>query len=164
MYKKIYIIGPVGSGKTSFSKELSKKYHIKCYELDKIIWDDNHNNRKRTKQEINKLFNNILNNKSWIIEDVGRDIFKQGRVDADIIYYLKQSKIKSYYLVIKRWIKQKIGIEKYNYPPDIIYIIKIVNSYYKKEKDKMNNLKEYNNKLVILYNKDINKRRNNEFK
>ena len=29
--KKIYIIGPVGSGKTTFSKKLSKKYNINRY-------------------------------------------------------------------------------------------------------------------------------------
>ena len=36
MYNKIYIIGPVGSGKTTLSQLLSKKYNIKKHELDKI--------------------------------------------------------------------------------------------------------------------------------
>ena len=40
MHDKIYIIGPVGSGKTTLSELLSKKYNIKKYELDKIVWDD----------------------------------------------------------------------------------------------------------------------------
>ena len=31
MYNKIYIIGPVGSGKTTLSESLSKKYKIKKY-------------------------------------------------------------------------------------------------------------------------------------
>ena len=31
MYNKIYIIGPVGSGKTTLSKILSKKYNIERY-------------------------------------------------------------------------------------------------------------------------------------
>ena len=40
MYKKIYIIGPVGSGKTTLAKCLSKKYNIPYYELDKVVHDD----------------------------------------------------------------------------------------------------------------------------
>ena len=44
--KKIYIIGPVGSGKTTLSRLLSRKYNIKEYELDKIVWDDNNGNVK----------------------------------------------------------------------------------------------------------------------
>ena len=43
---KIYIIGPVGSGKTTLSKHLSKKYKIKRYELDKVVWDDDYGNIK----------------------------------------------------------------------------------------------------------------------
>lgn len=47
MYKKIYIIGPVGSCKTTLSELLSKKYNIKKYELDKVVWDDDNGNIKR---------------------------------------------------------------------------------------------------------------------
>ena len=40
MYNKIYIIGPVGSGKTTLARFLSNKYHIDYYELDKVVFDD----------------------------------------------------------------------------------------------------------------------------
>ena len=138
--KKIYIIGPVGSGKTTLSKKLSEKYNIKRYELDKVSWDDENGNIKRTDEEAKKIFEEILKNKSWIIEDVGRDKFKKGREEADIIYYIRMPKIKSYYRVIKRWIKQRFGKEHYNHPPTInqlFYFISTVNSYYKKEKTKL---------------------------
>ena len=117
MYKKIYIIGPVGSGKTTFATKLSEITNIKYYELDKVAWDDDNGNIKRSKEEALKIFKQILKNDSWIIEDVGRSKFKQGRVDADIIYYIKLSRLKSYYRVVKRWIKQRLGIERYNHPP-----------------------------------------------
>ena len=94
MHNKIYIIGPVGSGKTTFATKLSKLYNIKYYELDKVSWDDDHGNIKRPEEEAQKIFKEILKNKKWIIEDVGRDKFKQGRIDADIIYYIKLSRIK----------------------------------------------------------------------
>ena len=160
MYKKIYIIGPVGSGKTTFATKLSELYNIKCYELDKVSWDDDHGNIKRTDEEAQKIFKDILNNKKWIIEDVGRDKFKQGRVEADIIYYIKLSRIKSYYRVTKRWIKQRLGKERYNHPPVFrqwIYYISTVNSYYKKEKPKLKSLEEFYNKLKFVNSKDINK-------
>ena len=150
---KIYIIGPVGSGKTTFSKKLSEKYGISRYELDKVAWDDENGNVKRSDEEAKKLFEEIIKNKSWIIEDIGRDKFKNGRDKADVIYYLKISRLKSYYRVTKRWIKQRLGKEVYNHPPtfkQLLYFISTVNSYYKKEKIKLKELEEYKDKVVYV--------------
>lgn len=160
VFMKIYIIGPVGSGKTTFSKKLSKKYNIKYYELDKVAWDDDNGNIKRTDEEALKIFDDILKNKSWIIEDIGRNLFKKGRYEADVIYYIKISRLKSYLRVIKRWIKQRMNKENYNCPPtfkQLLYFISTVNSYYKEEKIKLNSLKENKDKLVFINNKDIKK-------
>lgn len=156
--KKIYIIGPVGSGKTTFSKKLSKKYNINRYELDKVSWDDDNGNIKRTDEEALKLFDEILENDSWIIEDVGRNKFKKGREQADIIYYIKLCRLKSYYRVTKRWLKQRLGVESYNHPPtfkQLLYFISIVNSYYKNEKNKLKEMKEFQDKMIFLNNKKI---------
>ena len=156
--KRIYIIGPVGSGKTTFSKKLSEKYNITRYELDKVAWDDDNGHIKRTDEEALKLFNDILKKESWIIEDVGRIKFKKGREQADIIYYIKSSKLKSYYRVTKRWIKQRIGIEAYNHPPtfkELLYLFSTVKSYYKKEKNKLTDLEVVQEKIVFLNNKKI---------
>ena len=72
---KIYIIGPVGSGKSTLAKALSKKLNIKYYELDMVIWDENE--RKRTDEEIKEIFDGIMSQDSWIIEDVGRNTFAE---------------------------------------------------------------------------------------
>lgn len=157
--KKIYIIGPVGSGKTTFSNNLSKKFNIKAYELDKIVWDDE-KSMKRKDEEIIKLFNKILKNDSWIIEDIGREKLKKGRYEADVIYYIKISKIKSYYRVIKRWIKQRLRLEKYNQYPSLEqlkYFLSIVKSYYKKEKSKIKSLEEFNDKVIFINCRGIKK-------
>ena len=45
---KIYIIGSPASGKTTLAKKLSKRYDIKYYELDCIVYDDENNHIKRT--------------------------------------------------------------------------------------------------------------------
>lgn len=114
---KIYVLGPSGSGKTSFSKRLAIKYSINSYELDCLVYDDDNNHIRRTDEQIIEMFNNIIKKQSWIIEDVGRDIFDEGLNKCDIIYYLKISKFIVYIRVIKRWIKQRFDKEKYNYPP-----------------------------------------------
>ena len=44
----------------------------KMYALDKIVWDDDNGNIKRNDKIIDKMFNEIIKNDSWIIEDIGR--------------------------------------------------------------------------------------------
>lgn len=75
-----------------------------------LLEADDNGNIKRSDKEALEIFNNILENDSWIIEDVGKNKFKKGRDEADIIYYIKLSKLKSYYRVSKRWLKQRLGI------------------------------------------------------
>jgi adenylate kinase family enzyme len=160
MYNRIYIIGPVGSGKTTLSKRLSKKLNIKNYELDKIVWDDDNGNIKRTDDEISKLFNEIINNKAWIIEDVGRKKFIEGIKKSDVTYYIDLPKITIYKRCITRWLKQKLGKEKYNYNPTLKSLIEMLNWAKQDIKNKnekieriINNSKNYK----ILKKKDIKK-------
>ena len=61
---KIYIIGPPASGKTTLSKVLSKKYNIKSYELDKLVFDDDNNHIRRDDETIKKMFSDILSKDS----------------------------------------------------------------------------------------------------
>ena len=160
MNKKIYIIGPTGSGKSTFATKLGEKYKIKHYELDTISWDDNNGNTRRPEEEALEMFQEILNTDSWIIEDVGRDLFKQGREDADIIYYLKNSKLSSYFRITKRSIRQVLGLETYNCPPSFKEwksLIKTAKYYHNKEKETLEELDEYLNKLEIVTSKDIKK-------
>ena len=156
---KIYIIGSPGSGKTTLAKVLSKRYDIKHYELDCIVYDDNNNHRKRTKEEIEKLFFTILKNKSFIIEDVGRNKFKKGRDICDKIYYIKLNKARIYKQMISRWFKQRLGKEKYNYPPTIhqfFETIKDVKNYSKIEKTRLSELNKYKDKMTFLNKKELN--------
>ena len=157
--KKIYIIGHVGSGKSTLAKVLSKKYKIPYYELDKIVWNDLIG-IKRNKEETIKIFNNIINKKSFIIEDVGRDIFKEGIKKSEIIYYIKLNKIRLYYRVTKRWIKQKFNLEQYNYNPTIKSLSQMfiwLHNDIKKIKIKIKNILKNNSNLIILNKRKIKK-------
>lgn len=160
MYNKIYIIGPVGSGKTTLSEILSKKYNIKKYELDKIVWDDENGNIKRTDDEIHRLFNKVINNKSWIIEDVGRKKFIDGIKKADIVYYLNLPKIIIYKRCISRWIKQRLEKEKHNYKPTLKSLLEMLgwaNQDFKNKNEKIERIINYSKKYKILKKKDIKK-------
>ena len=152
MYNKIYIIGPVGSGKTTLARLIADKYNIKHYELDKIVWNDEEH-IKREEKEIQELFKKIINKKSWIIEDVGRSIFINGIKKADIVYYLDLSKITIYKRCISRWIKQKIGKEKYNYKPTLksLYeMLKWAKQDINKKDEKIKRIITYSKKYKLI--------------
>ena len=156
---RIYIIGPSGSGKTTLSKKLAKKYKTYSYELDCLVYDDEHEHVRRSDEEIDKLFNKILNKKSWIIEDVGRSKFTKGLDMCDKIYYLKISKYRVYCRVIKRWFRQRFGKEKYNYPPTLFQfydMLRVARLYFKHEKDKLKRLDKYKDKVIFLDYKELN--------
>lgn len=155
---RIYIIGPSGAGKTTFSKKLAKKYSINAYELDCIVYDDENGHLKRTDEEIENIFINIISQDSWIIEDVGRTKFDKALEYCDIIYYLKIPKFIVYKRVVKRWIKQKLGKENYNYPPTFYQfydMLRIAKLYFKHEKDKLKKIKKYEDKVKYLSNRDL---------
>lgn len=156
---KIYIIGSPASGKTTLAKKLSERYDIKYYELDCIVYDDDNNHIKRTKEEISKEFEKILKEESFILEDVGRSKFKRGREVVDVIYYIKLSKIEIYKRLIKRWINQRRGNESYNYPPTIYQLygmFKDVKKYRKVEKERLKELEPYKDKVVFLDKNKLN--------
>ena len=121
-------------------------------------YDDENAHTKRTDEEIENMFNNIINQDSWIIEDGGRDRFDKGLECCDKIYYLKIPKFIVYKRVIKRWFKQKLGKEKYNYPPTFYQfydMLRIAKLYFKHEKDKLKKISKYEYKLKYLSNKDL---------
>lgn len=164
---KIYIIGPTGSGKSTLARCLSEKNNINYYELDKIVFDDNEfvgiEHRRRTDDEIKDLFNKILVNDNWIIEDIGRSKFELGREYADIIYYIKLSKREVLKRVRLRWLKQRLGMLHYDYPPTLLQykdMLKTAKSYFEKEPKKLKELEKYQDKVIFLSKNDLNKLEN----
>ena len=157
---RIYVIGPTGSGKTTLSECLAKKHKIKCYELDLIVYDDENGHIKRPDEIRKKMFKDILKKKSWIIEDVGRSKFEEGREKADIIYYINIPRIVVYKRVMTRWLKQKLGKERYNYPPTLFQffdMLKTAHEYFQREKQKKESLAKYKDKVIYLSYKELKK-------
>lgn len=166
---KIYIIGPAGSGKSTLGKILSNRYNIEYYELDKVVFDDEVfvgiEHRRRTDEEVKTLFDDILNKESWIIEDIGRSKFKEGREKADIIYYINLPRKEVFKRVRKRWVKQRLGKLHYDYPPTFLQffdMLKTTKSYYKKESKKLEELKKYEDKVIFLDKKSLDELENDK--
>lgn len=153
-------MGSTGSGKSTLAKTLSKKHNINYYELDKLVYYRDNITKHRPDKEIEKDFNKILKQDSFIIEDIGRKRFKKGRQEADKIYYIKINKLTIYKQMIKRWFNQRKGKEDYNVKPTIKNFFKNLNDvrlYSKLEKDIIKSLDDYKNKLVFLNKKERNK-------
>ena len=155
---KIYIIGSVGSGKTTLARKLSNVLNVKCYELDNVTWEYNPNgdDRRRTDKEINLIFKNIISEEDWIIENVGKNIYNQAYEEADVIIYLNLRKITLYKRVIIRWLKRKVGLYFYPLKPNIKSLMQEL-SWIKSEKrnNKLETLINYKYKLIILDEKTL---------
>ena len=79
------------------------------------------------------------------------------------IYYISLNKYEVYKRVIKRWINQKVGKESFNYPPTVAQLIdmfRVVNSYYKKEKRKLDYINKFKDKVIYLDKDKLNELEN----
>lgn len=158
-YKKIYIIGSVASGKTTLAKKLSKLLEVSWFELDNVVHRRlPSGDVKRKPDEIEFLFNSILSSDSWIIEGVYRDYFYNGFDKADVIILLDtDTKIRKY-RIIKRWIKQKLKLEKANYKPTLKMLslmFKWSNKFEKRKEEILKMLKPYKTKAIVLTDNSI---------
>lgn len=123
---KIYIVGTVGSGKSTLALKMGQILEIPIYHLDEVVHQKNADaklgNVKRLDEEIEKDFQAILVQKNYIIEDCLRERFTPAlqQVDQVIFIDLPLSVLRG--RVIKRFIKQKLGIEKANYKPSLQFL------------------------------------------
>src|SRR5699024_9580825 len=116
--KRIHIIGSIGSGKTTLAKLLSTQFHIPYYELDNVVWKRlKTGDIRRTQEERNEYLQSIIRADSWIIEGVHHKWVASCFENADVILFLDAALSKQRFRIIKRFIKQKIRLEKANYKP-----------------------------------------------
>lgn len=72
--RKIFIVGIVASGKTTLSKQLSKKNNIPWYELDCIVYHQTADGKnKRTPDEQAEVIKEIYCRGQWIFEGTYRE-------------------------------------------------------------------------------------------
>lgn len=159
---KVYIVGSVASGKSTFAKRLSEILNIPYQSLDEVVHisDKSHpwGNRKRQVDERDNLFQSIIQQQRWIIEDVGRPCFEDGLKEADMIILLEVSTRIRDYRIIKRWIKQRLGIEKCIYKPGY----KMLKGMFKWSRDYDTGKDGLKERIVTYQDKIINLRSNKD--
>lgn len=119
--KRIHIIGSVGSGKTTLARKLSEVMGIPYYEMDNVVWIRNqHGDVRRTEQEKEVLIEQITRSSWWVTEGVHTDEWVQPAFQrADLIVFLDIPYMLRVYRIIKRFIKQKMRLEKAHYHPNL---------------------------------------------
>ena len=162
---KIYIDGSVASGKTTLARKLSERLNIQYQSLDEVVHiPDKSNpwgNRKRQSEERDKLFYSIIQQPRWIIEDTGRPCFIEGLKAADTILLLEIPPIIRNCRIIKRWVRQRLGLEKCIYNPNFNMLRCMLrwSKDYDLGKDKLKErISPYQKKVVVMKsNNEINK-------
>lgn len=118
---KLYIVGPVGSGKTTLARKLSKETGIPCFHLDQVAHRKDPTakigNRKRPETERDAIFQSILSRTDYILEDTGRLCFARGLESADKILLLEPYTFLRLGRILRRWIRQNLGLERCGYRP-----------------------------------------------
>ncbi|RZI49938.1 hypothetical protein EQJ87_08315 [Lactococcus kimchii] len=113
---KIYIVGTVGSGKSTLARQLGELLSISVFPLDDVVHDGK---RRRSEQEISDLTQQILQQEKFIIEDTLREQFTGLLREVDSVIFLDLPEIFLKYRVIKRYFRQKLGLESANYQPSL---------------------------------------------
>ncbi|MDE6701124.1 MAG: DNA topology modulation protein FlaR, partial [Acetatifactor sp.] len=112
---KLDIIGSVASGKSTLAREISEKYQIPFYEKDNIIWKRTPNgDKKRSPEERDRIFREIIEGGNWIVEGTPRKCLNESFAYSDYIIFLDINTCTRLFRVFRRWIRQRIGKEKYN--------------------------------------------------
>ncbi len=153
---KIYIVGSVASGKTTLAKRLSNKLGITCTHLDGIIHikdesDKVWGNVRGSDDEVARLFEDTIKELNWIVEDAGRKCFTTALEKADYIIYLKPSVVVRKIRIIKRYIRQKVGIEECLYTPNVKmlrFLFKALKNYELGQDDLDERMQLYSDKLI----------------
>ncbi|MGI6254063.1 MAG: hypothetical protein ACOYJZ_00385 [Acutalibacter sp.] len=118
---KLYIVGPVGSGKTTLARQISQVTGVPRFHLDQVAHQRDPaakiGNRKRSEAQRDAIFRSILARKDYILEDTGRVCFDQGLEEAEQILLLEPPTALRLGRVLRRWIRQNLGLEACAYHP-----------------------------------------------
>lgn len=109
---KIDIVGSVASGKTTLARKISKEFNIPHYEKDNVVWKRTPSGDvKRTPQERDAYFNDIISKKEWVVEGSPRQPLKESYDCCDYIIVLDEYTLTRLIRVFKIFMAEyKMGI------------------------------------------------------
>lgn len=122
---RIFITGPTGSGKSTLSRRLSELYGMPAYSLDSLHWVPRPGgDERRPFEEKIFLLQELVDGENWIIEGVQFKWADLAISSADVIIVLDIPVARNWWLIIKRFAKQYVGLEAAAYKPGIKTLIR----------------------------------------
>ncbi|WP_142830051.1 DNA topology modulation protein FlaR [Planococcus soli] len=154
---KIYIIGSVGSGKTTLARQLACQLDIPHFETDNFVWKRQEGGDIRNSETLRDLqFVSAVEQADWIIEGVHIGRTKRALQEADAVVFLDFPYHTRTFRFISRYLKQKAGKEQSNYRPSLAMLRKMYgwNRYFEKvmKPEFMQQLKFFPEKTAVLTN------------
>lgn len=104
--KKIIIIGSPGSGKTTFSKELSKRIGIPLYHLDDLYWHEDWN--PTPEDEWIETIKELVKTEEYIIDGNYADTLEIRLEFSDTVIFLDTSLFLCLIRILKRTVNNKL--------------------------------------------------------
>ena len=154
---KIYITGSVGSGKSTLARWAAAVMGIEATELDLVVYEpdpnDPRDDRKRTVEDRDTIFREILSRKDWIMEDTGRKCFVEAPLQADQVVLLQPPAAVRDFRILRRWIRQRLGKEVCGYRPSVKMLKRMFQwrrDYDSGRDDIRKRLEPFEEKLIIL--------------
>ncbi len=128
---RIYIMGPPGSGKTSFAKKICQELKIKNFDLDDVKFRKDSYKKVNSKKR-NEILKKILKNKQWVIEgSYAHPWINPAIKRANIVIILKKQFIFTIKRILMRYLKRKIKKNKAQKEAGTIKdVLKLVNYEY----------------------------------
>lgn len=156
---KIYIIGSVGSGKTTLARKLASMLGLPHYETDNFVWSRSSDGDRRNSNEVRDvLFRDAIQQPGWIVEGVHLDWTEKGFLEAEYIIFLDIPVKTRSLRIIKRYFRQILGIEQSNYKPTFTLFRRMFvwNQYFENEMRPklLQRLLPYDDKLLIIKGND----------
>lgn len=160
--ERIYIIGPIGSGKSTLARHLSDVTGLPWFELDNVSHRyRGKQRRRRTDEERDRLFAQLLERPRWIMEDIGRSVFSEAMEKADLLIVLDVGKPLCTTRIIRRWTAQKLRLAYSNYRPTVRMLHALLrwsNEYHRTWRQRLARLSAHRDKTVVLRTKKEIKR------
>ncbi len=103
--KKFALIGPPGSGKSTFAAKLGRILDVQVHHLDRHMFEPG--GKKRDKKEFIEIQKVMLNEAAWVVEGCSFSTFEMRFAKADILIYFHFSRLICFFRLFKRLFNYK---------------------------------------------------------
>jgi adenylate kinase family enzyme len=115
-YRRMLIVGPPGSAKTTFSRELSLKTGLPHTNLDDHYWRDGW--KRCPGDEWNRYIEDLCGEDRWIIDGNHERSFRQRLKNADMVVIMDPNPMLAVWRFAKRGVRRHLGFDD-NLPKNI---------------------------------------------